>query len=198
MVSADSPYKTFEDLISAAKEKPGTITVGIQLGSYTHYQFVEIAQNAGAEFKYVEAGSDSEKVTALLGGHVDVSLVNANQTNQHVEAGSMRALCCVSEYLDTLEAVQDVPTITELGYPAPLAQSVLIFVVPAGTDDATVAKINKTVNEAVAREDVIKNIATVGYVLNCYDTENSQKMYEKTFAAFRDIAKGIGVASDGI
>lgn len=197
VVSADSPYQTFEDLIAAAKENPGTITVGIQLGSYTHYQFVEIAKNAGAEFKYVEAGSDAEKVTAVLGGHVDVSLVNANQTNQYVEAGSMRALCCVSKYLDTLKALQNVPTITELGYPAPLAQSVLIFVVPACTDDATIAKINKTVNQAVAREDVIKKIATMGYVLNCYDTEGSQKMYENTYTAFRDIAKSIGALSNG-
>jgi len=196
VVPASSPYKTFEELIEGAKSKE--LVLGIQLGSYTHFQCAEIAQNAGINFKYVEATGDAEKVTALLGGLLDVSLVNANQTKQYVESGDLRALCCVSDFdREALAPLKDVPTLEDLGYPKCKAASVFVCCVPESTDDALVAAINSTFAESVARDDVAENLMKMGYVLKAHDVEGSQKMYDDAYGAFRNIGADLGILAEG-
>lgn len=196
VVPASSPYNTFEELVAGAKEKE--LVLGVQLGSYTHFQCAEIANNAGINFKYVEATGDAEKVTALLGNLVDVSLINANQTRQYVESGDLKALCCVSDFdREALAALKDVPTLNDLGLPSCNACSVFVACVPASMDDATAQAINQLFVDSLDREDVIANVKKSGYVLKAHDLATSQAMYEAAYTSFLEIGKQLGILAEG-
>lgn len=196
VVPASSPYNTFEELVAGAKEKE--LVLGVQLGSYTHFQCAEIANNAGIQFKYVEATGDAEKVTALLGNLVDVSLINANQTRQYVESGDLKALCCVSDFdREALPVLKDVPTLNDLGLPSCNACSVFVTCVPASMDDATAQAINQLFIDSLNRDDVIANVKKSGYVLKAHDLATSQDMYEASYTSFLDIGKQLGILAEG-
>ena len=89
VVPGDAPYNTTAELVEAAKAAPGTILFGVETGGSSHIQCGLFAQAAGIDIKYVEAGSDTEKLTALVGGSINAAFVNANQAKQYVESGNL-------------------------------------------------------------------------------------------------------------
>ena len=87
VVPADSPYQTMEEFDAAVKENPGEILCGVETGGSSHVMSGLLAQAIGGEMSFVEAGSDTEKMTALMSGSIDCAIVNANSSAQYIEAG---------------------------------------------------------------------------------------------------------------
>ena len=92
-VRTDSPYKTLEDFIAAARAKPGQLTVG---GTGTHNEdhiFAHLLeQSAKIKLKYVPFNSGGEATAALMGGHIDAGIMNPNEIVAQVEAGKAKNL----------------------------------------------------------------------------------------------------------
>jgi tripartite-type tricarboxylate transporter receptor subunit TctC len=92
-VKADSPYKTFADLIEAAKKNPGKIsacTTGIL--SDDHLAILMTHEAAKVEFRIVHFDGGAQQITGVLGGHVDVAFDNVGGVFKRVRAGELRAL----------------------------------------------------------------------------------------------------------
>ena len=115
-VRTESPYKTIEDFVAAAKAKPGTLTVG---GTGIHNEdhiFVHLMEQAAKiKVKYVPFNSGGEVTAALMGGHVDAGVMNPNEIVAQVEAGKAKNLAVAAKKRMTDAA--DVPTFAEKGYP---------------------------------------------------------------------------------
>ena len=79
-VRTESPYKTVEDFIAAARAKPGQLTVG---GTGTHNEdhiFAHLLEeSAKIKLKYVPFNSGGEVTAALMGGHIDAGIMNPNE-----------------------------------------------------------------------------------------------------------------------
>ena len=114
VVNAGSPYQTIEDLIEDAKANPASITFGVALGSSTHLMAGLLSGDAGVEFNYVEAGSDTEKVAAITGNHIAVSLVNPNNAQQFSDAGKIRVLATIGTSKERCSTFPDIPSLQEL------------------------------------------------------------------------------------
>lgn len=70
-VRSDSKFKTLEDLVKAAKEKPGTIPSGTPgVKSIWHFGMEVFSKEAGIKLRHLPLKSDAEIITNLLGGHV--------------------------------------------------------------------------------------------------------------------------------
>ena len=72
------------------------VKMGVQTGGSMHIASGIIARETGINAKYVEAGSDTEKLTALVGGTIDCCLVNVNQARQYVESGKAYGIAVVT------------------------------------------------------------------------------------------------------
>jgi tripartite-type tricarboxylate transporter receptor subunit TctC len=92
-VKADSPYKTINDLVNAAKADPGKITASTTgiLGD-DHLALLRTEQAAGIKFATVHFDGGAPSITALLGGHVDVNFNNVGDYMAHVKSGAVRIL----------------------------------------------------------------------------------------------------------
>ena len=112
-VSANGPYKSLDDLISASKEKPLNWGVA-QIGGTEHIGLAQFAKAAGIEFKAVPFGSGAQMVQALMSGAIDATLPNVSEAGPQVADGTFRALAVLSE--KRLEDYPDVPTAKENGY----------------------------------------------------------------------------------
>jgi putative tricarboxylic transport membrane protein len=135
-VLADSPYKTLEDFIKAAKEKPETITIGGS-GKGTEDELVTglLGKYAGVKFQYVSFNSSSEVMSAMLGGHLVAGIYNPNECESQYEAGQIRILGAFGP--QRISMLPDIPTCVEAGYPEVIFQQFRgIFAAPQISEDA--------------------------------------------------------------
>ena len=115
-VRNESPYKTVEEFVEAARAKPGQLTVG---GTGTHNEdhiFVHLFEEAAKiKLKYVPFNSGGEVTAALMGGHIDAGVMNPNEIIAQVEAGKARNLAVAAH--KRMTDAPAVPTFAEKGYP---------------------------------------------------------------------------------
>jgi tripartite-type tricarboxylate transporter receptor subunit TctC len=108
---ADSPIKSFADLIKAAKERPGQLNYGILgIGSIPHLAMVELSQTAGVKFNAVPFKGDADVMQQVYGRHTDFGAVVLSSAAK----SDVRILAVFSQQRNP--SVPDVPTLRELGY----------------------------------------------------------------------------------
>jgi tripartite-type tricarboxylate transporter receptor subunit TctC len=138
-VRADSPYKTFEDLIKAAKTNPGKVTVGHPgVGTTSHIIMERIGKENGIAFKHVPYKGDGELMPAIMGGHVETGVGSPAAVGPQVKAGTLRLLLVTSK--ERWSGFPEVPTILEKGYKF-YQSSFLSIGAPSGVAEATRMKI---------------------------------------------------------
>jgi putative tricarboxylic transport membrane protein len=114
-VRTDSTYRTAGELIQAAKAKPRSITAGVgSIGATGHYLVWQIERASGARFNVVAIKSGAEAITAVLGGHVQVTPENLSEVMPLVQAKKLRILG--TSAMKRLRSLPDVPTLKEQGY----------------------------------------------------------------------------------
>lgn len=175
IVRGDAPWNSIEDLIEDSKSKPGEIIASGATGAIT--QWAPIALNrAGAALNIVDVGSTSDRIPALLGGHVDVIVASMSTVKDYLATGEFRALAvCGTERSETYP---DVPTMTEAGVDCGYLMSYTFFF-PAGTDEKIVKKLESTVQKIVDNNtDYADSIAEAyDQVPTCMTTEESTTYY---------------------
>ena len=115
VVSAESPFKSFKDLVDAAQAKPETVTVGNSgVGGDDFFTTVLLEQAAGVRFQKVPFQGDGPSWAAAMGGKIDASFNNVGSTFPQIREGNLRALAVFAE--KRLPELPDVPTVKEFGY----------------------------------------------------------------------------------
>ena len=130
-VKADSPYKSLKDFIDDAKKRPGQLRQSG--GSITSRDNVvrQVLQKAtGAQWVFVSFPGGGERIAALLGGHVNMMVIEPQEAGEHIRGGNMRVLAQVSE--KRLAAFPNVPTVKEAGFDVPVVPQVRGVVAPPG------------------------------------------------------------------
>ncbi len=114
-VTTQSPYKTIEDLVKAAKDNPGKIKIGIYgTGTDDHILVYLLGKEAGVKFGFVPFEGGGEQVAALLGGHTDAQVSEVQEIKAQVDAGKIRILAFATE--QRLKGLPDIPTLPEKGW----------------------------------------------------------------------------------
>lgn len=114
-VRNESPYKTIDDFVKAARAKPASLTVGGTATFTEDHIFTYLFEQAAkVKVKYVPFNSGGEVTTALMGGHIDAGVMNPNEIIAQIEAGKARNLAVASK--KRLADAPEVPTFAEKGY----------------------------------------------------------------------------------
>ncbi|MCL1602283.1 tripartite tricarboxylate transporter substrate binding protein [Succinatimonas hippei] len=179
LVRADDPSNTLEELINASKEKPETIKLGIAMGGSSYVAALIMAQDKGAQFALVDAGGDgAERMTSLLGGHIDVTIAPYTLAKEYIESGKVKSICTLMS--ERLPAVPAIPTAKESGVPNLVIDTLYAILAPKGTDPAVVEKLNAAVLKIVNNSEEYKEAIKVynfqePYALNVQDSINRLK-----------------------
>jgi putative tricarboxylic transport membrane protein len=141
-VAEVSPYRTLKDLIAAAREKPGTISVGTTSpGGGAHAMMHRLQKLTGARFNIVSFKSGAETVTGVMGGHLHATAENLGEVLQAVETKKVRLLAIPSTR--RLSALPNVPTLKEQGFDIE-AGAMRGFVSPAGVSRDITKRLEDT------------------------------------------------------
>ncbi|MGE4284495.1 MAG: tripartite tricarboxylate transporter substrate binding protein [Clostridia bacterium] len=116
-VNADSPYKDMKSVIEAAKAAPDTLKFGSsQRGNSDQLGYELVRKYTGAKLNYVQYDSSGDVAGALLGGHVDIAILNPAECIGQVEAKKFIPIATFAEERIGGE-FKDAPTFKEIGYP---------------------------------------------------------------------------------
>jgi putative tricarboxylic transport membrane protein len=117
-VRNDSPYKTVRDFINAAKAAPGQLKQsGGSIGSRDWMMRQLLMKETGASWAFISFPGGGERIAALLGGHVNLMILEAQEAGEHIRAGNMRVIAQIAER--RLPPFPDAPTIREAGFNVP-------------------------------------------------------------------------------
>ena len=145
-VRSDSPYKSFNDYIAAARKNPGAVDYGSTgAGTSPHLLMEELAENAKVTLNHVPFKGNADLQQALLGGHV-AAQSDASGWDTYVNGGQMRLLMTFGE--KRTQRWPDVPTAKELGYGV-VSTSPYGLAGPKGMDPAVVRKLHDAFKKAM-------------------------------------------------
>ncbi len=118
VVRADSPYKAMAELMDAAKANPGKMkqSGGSPLARDALVRTV-LQAKTGGRWAFISFPSGGERISALLGGHVDMMVIEPQEAGELIRSGKIRALAQVTDA--RLPDFKDIPTLKEAGFDVP-------------------------------------------------------------------------------
>lgn len=147
-VNAASPYRTLADLITAARAKPGELTVAAVGPGTPHHIAVELLKRAAnVEMSYVPYSGDGPGVNALLGEHVTSLIANLLSVAEQIKAGKLRALATTAGM--RIASFPDVPTVAESGFKGFDVGTWFGAMAPAGTPKDAVNELARWFTQAL-------------------------------------------------
>jgi putative tricarboxylic transport membrane protein len=168
VVPADSEYQTLEQLVTAIEDEGQAVSItGGSAGGADHILAGLVLEAAGlsseeiaANLNYVPNSGGGEAVSLIIGGQASVGISGVGEFVQHIESGDMRALAVSSE--EPVEALPDVPTITDEGYDVVLTNWRGVLA-PGDITDQERTELERLVAEAHESESWTTELETRGW-----------------------------------
>ena len=130
-VRTDSPYKTLKDFIDAAKAKPGELKQsGGSVTSRDNIIRQTLQSSTGAKWAFVSFQGGGERLAALLGGHVDMMVIEPQEAGEQIRAGKLRVLAQIAD--KPLPSYPNIPTLKQAGFDVVATPQIRAVVAPPG------------------------------------------------------------------
>jgi tripartite-type tricarboxylate transporter receptor subunit TctC len=188
VVKSDAPWKSLEDLLTAAKKTPGQLTYGSAgPGTTPHFIGELVKLKTRIDMTHVPLGSESAAATAVLGGHVNVAFLTLGTTRSHIEAGTMRALAVASNR--RLKDFPDVPTTVEKGF-AELNLKIWVgFFAPAKTPGDVVKRLSAAISESLKDAEIAAQIEKAQALVENFGPTETAKFLVEEERKWSEVAK---------
>jgi len=190
VVRADAPWKTLQEFVADARQKPGAYNYGSS-GNYgtMHVPMEMLKAQADFRMTHIPFTGAGPAVIALLGGQVDAVASGPATVVQQINAGKLRALAHWGDR--PLAALPGVPSLKELGYAAQFAQWSALFV-PAGTPDEIVQKLRAAAQKVATDPAVQQTITRAGSPVDYLDAPAFQAYWDHDAAVMTEAVRRIG------
>jgi tripartite-type tricarboxylate transporter receptor subunit TctC len=191
-VRADSPYKTFNDYIEAARKQPGKLDYGSTgIGSSPHLLMEEVAGNAKVQLTHVPFKGNADLQQALLGGHVQAQS-DATGWDKFVDGGQMRLLVTFGE--QRTKRWPDVPTAKDLGYGV-VSSSPYGIAGPKGMEPAVVKTLHDAFKKAMEDPKHLEVLAQLNQEVWYRNGDDYAAWARETFARDKALIERLGLAA---
>ena len=190
IVKADSPFKTFKDLLAFARQNPKKLTYGTNAPNSIPRLIVDqIAKKEGVQLTHMPFKASTEYQTALLGDHIHFAA--GEFSYPFVEAGKTRILLLLSgkrsiEY-------PDVPLSKDLGYDIP-CPSFVGTAGPKGLPDEIVKKLDEAFAKAIKEPAFEKGMKDLRVNVLYRNSRELTEYVTSNYEYFGKLLKEIGVA----
>ena len=151
------PYKTFADVIAAAKAKPNTVTFGsIGNGSMGHLTMTLLQHAGGFTLVHVPYKGGGPMTQDALGGQIDLAVGSVAVLSPQVRSGKLRAVAVTGNKRS--HSMPDVPALSEQGFPGFSALAWWGIFAPAGTPKPILDKFHAELVKALNQPDLRKTL----------------------------------------
>ena len=194
VVHPSLPVKTLKELVALAKSRPGQMSYSSS-GIYgaLHMPMEMFLHAAKLKMRHVPTNGGGPAITALLGGHVEITVGGPAAISSHVKSGKMRPI--VSWGAKRHEAFPEVPTFKELGYDIEYYIWAGMFA-PRGTPDAVMKVLRDAARKTVEDADFKKAMANVNSPVQYMDAPDFAKYWEADGKRLAALVKVVGKVED--
>ncbi len=161
VVAATSPIKSVQELVAAAKAKPGFLNyASAGVGSATHVNAEKFRTSAGVQVTHIPFKGTPETIVETTAGRVDFMFTPVLSSLPSIKENRMRALAVSTAKRSS--ALPEVPTVAEAGLPGFVFDFWIGLLAPSKTPRPIINKLNAEVAKALALPDVKERMAKLG------------------------------------
>jgi tripartite-type tricarboxylate transporter receptor subunit TctC len=161
VVNANSTFKSLQDLLQQAKDKPGSLNVAtVAVGSSQHLSSVLFKSEAGVDLVHVPFRSTPDALVSLLRNDTHILIDSQAAVKSGLEGGQVRALASSGPRRSV--AMPNVPTVREAGISGFDVTSWNALFAPKGTPQPVIEKLNGALQEILGAEDVKARLLDLG------------------------------------
>ncbi len=146
-IRKDLGINSVKELIEYSKAHPGELKMAAQTGA-TSYAEAALLKSNGLDVNIVDAGSSSDRLAALLGGHVDIISASYGSVKDYIKEGTLQVLATYGEEDIQVDDGVVVPSLITEGYDIKIP-FYYFFAFPKGTDQALVDSLSASVKNIV-------------------------------------------------
>ena len=183
---AESPFKTLDQFITAAKAAPGKFNMAaVNPGSSQHLTELLLRSAAGIDVQFVPFRTSTDLIVALLRGDIEIAVDAYVVMKGNLEDGKVRALATSAAKRSTL--LPDVPSVTETAAKGFDVSAWNGIFVKAGTPPAIIATLNAAIRAALADDNLKKKMLDLGIVAEATSPEDMTALYKTDAARWADV-----------
>jgi len=157
---AASEFKTFADVLAAARTSKGATYGSIGSGSLGHLAMALLGKNNGLNFVHVPYKGGGPLMHDAVAGHVPLAIGSVFVVKPHVDSKRLRALAVTTS--QRAAQLPDVPTIAESGFAGFDAPAWWAVLAPARTPVSIVQRMNEAINKVLRNPEVAQRLAAQG------------------------------------
>jgi putative tricarboxylic transport membrane protein len=192
VVKSDAPYRTLADFVGAAKQNPGQLKQsGGSITSRDNVVRQQLQKAGGARWAFISFPGGGERIAALLGGHVNMMVIEPAEAGEHIRAGNMRVLAQVNDR--RLPAFSEVPTLKEAGFDVSPVPQVRGVVAPPGIPKENVAYWEDVFRKLTQTDSWRKYLADNQFEDGYQNAAELTKFYDEFTERMRAILQEAGV-----
>ena len=190
VVHPSLPVKSLKELVALARSKPGQMSYSSS-GIYgaLHMPMEMFLHAAKLKMRHVPTTGGGPAITALLGGHVEMTAGGPAAISSHVKAGKMRPLAGWGAKRH--EAYPEVPTFKELGYDIEYYIWAGMFA-PRGTPEPVMKVLRDAARRTVEDPDFRKTMANVNSPIHYMDAPDFARYWEADGKRLAALVKVVG------
>jgi tripartite-type tricarboxylate transporter receptor subunit TctC len=161
VVPANSPYRNLQDILAAARAKPGQVSFGTSgPGSMAHLGGELIMRQAKVKMNGINYKGGGQAVNDLLAGHIDMMVADALPVSQFIKTSKLRPIASTGAARSKM--FPDIPTFTEAGLSGIVAENWWGVFLPAGTPKAIVDNYHAALVKVMADPELKAKFADLG------------------------------------
>jgi tripartite-type tricarboxylate transporter receptor subunit TctC len=193
-VSAQSPFKTFRELVAFAKADPDKLTYASGgNGTPSHLAMEMLKRSAGIEVRHIPYKGTPPAVTDLIGGQVDMLVTSIAGPIEQVKAGRLKILAVSSP--ERLDQLPQVPTIAE-SLPGYSFETWLAISAPRGTSPAIVQKLAAEIERSLKDPAVVKRMTDAGLRSSYLPPERTTARMAGDLRTFSQVIKDANIRAE--
>ncbi len=193
---AGKPWRSFAEVVSASKARPESVSIGsIGNGTLGHLLLVMAQQSGGFKITHAPYRGGGPMVQDVLGGQIELGIGSVALLAPQVRSGKMRAVAVTGEKRS--QALPDVPTLAEQGFPGLTALAWWGIFAPAGTPKPVLDRFHAELVKAFNLPDVRKTLTeTLGMDLAVSSPDQLQKWLAGEMQRWGKLVKDNGIRTD--
>ena len=189
-----SEYKTFADVVAAAKAKKNVSYGSIGSGSLGHLAMSLLGKSGQIEWQHIPYKGGGPLMTDAVAGHVPLSIGSVFVTKPHIDNKRMRPLAVTTS--KRAPDLPDVPTIAESGFAGFEAPAWWAILAPAKTPPDIIRRMNEEVNKALKTPEIAKKLDAQGIDVVGGTPESARVFIERQMDIWAKVVKDNGIKAD--
>lgn len=189
-----SEYKTFADVVAAAKAKKNVSYGSIGSGSLGHLAMALLGKGSNLDWQHVPYKGGGPLMTDAVAGHVPLSIASVFVTKPHIDSGRLRPLAVTTS--KRAPELPNAPTIAESGFAGFDAPAWWAVLAPAKTPPDIIKRMNEEVAKALKNPEIAKKLNAQGIDTMDATPEAARVFIDKQIDTWAKVVKDNGIKAD--